>query len=124
ASLPPAAPQWLSEAERDRAGRFATAGLRHRFIAGRATLRRLLAETLGDAPGRLPIVEDANGKPRLRDRRLAFNLSHAANHALLAIGPSGLALGIDIERIEAIVDVDALVTICLSPAERARFANF
>ena len=124
APLPPDAPQWLDDAERERARRFATPNLRHRFIAGRATVRRLLAETLGDAPGRLPIEDDRNGKPRLRDRRLAFNLSHAANHALLAIGPGGLALGIDIERIEAIADVEALVTICLSPAERARFAGF
>ncbi len=122
AALPPDAPGWLNDAERERAMRFATATLRHRFIAGRATLRRLLADRLGETPGRLPIEDDADGKPRLGDHRLAFNLSHAANHALLAIGPAGLALGIDIERIEAIADVEALVTICLSPAEQADFS--
>lgn len=122
--LPPEAPGWLDEAERARAGRFATATLRHRFIAGRATLRRLLAERLGDNPERLPIEDDANDKPRLGDHRLAFNLSHAANHALLAIGPSALALGVDIERIDAVADIEALLTTCLSTTERASFASF
>jgi len=124
AALPPGAADWLSDAERARAQRFATAALRQRFVTGRATLRRLLAERTGDAPDRVPIEDDDDGKPRLANGRLAFNLSHASNQALLAIGPAGLALGVDIEGIAGVSDVEALATICLSADEQARFADF
>src|SRR5690606_11159283 len=123
APLPPGAAEWLDPAERERSLRFADPALRQRFVAGRATLRRLLAQRTGDAPAKVAIEGDAHGKPRLCGSRLAFNLSHAGRHALLAIGPAGLELGVDIEDIRAIADVDALATICLSPAERACFAE-
>lgn len=124
APLPATAAGWLNPAERERAARFATATLRQRFTVGRAMLRRLLAEHTGEAPERLAIEDDTNGKPQLVGRPLAFNLSHAGNHALLAIGPARLDLGIDIEDLAAVGDVDALVTVCLSPAERQGFARF
>src|SRR5690606_30989708 len=123
APLPPGAPDWLAPAERARAARFARAALRQRFIAGRATLRRLLAERCGGEPAGLAIEDDPDGKPRLGRGFPSFNLSHAGRHALLAIGPPGLELGIDIEDIQAIDDVDALVPVCLSPDERIDFAD-
>lgn len=124
APLSPGAPDWLAPAERERAMRFAGAPLRQRYVAGRASLRRLLADRTGDDPARLVLEEDANGKPRLPGDPLAFNLSHAGRHALLAIGPAGRELGVDIEDIRGIADVESLTAICLSAAERAAFAGF
>jgi 4'-phosphopantetheinyl transferase len=120
-ALPPGATEWLAPTERERANRFATEALRHRFVAGRATLRRLLGERTGDHPGDVAITQDALGKPRLAGPGPAFNLSHAGRHALLAIGPSGLAIGVDIEDVRAVADLDTLAPACLAPRERPPF---
>lgn len=122
-ALPGEALGWLVAAERERAGRFATPLLRHRFAAGRATLRRLLAERTGGHPASVALLEDGDGKPRLAQGQLAFNLSHAGRHALLAIGPAELELGVDIEEERAVLDLEALAPMCLSAAERAEFAD-
>lgn len=120
--LPDGANDWLAAAERARAERFATARLRHRFTAGRATLRRLLAERIGAHPADVTLREDPDGKPRLAEGRLAFNLSHAGRHALLAIGPAGMEIGVDIEEMRAVLDLEALAPVCLTLAERTEFA--
>jgi 4'-phosphopantetheinyl transferase len=58
---------WLSPTEHARAARFGTDALRRRWIAGRATLRLLLASALGIDPAAVPLQRGIRGRPELAD---------------------------------------------------------
>lgn len=121
APLADAAPGWLSASEYARAERLALPLLRRRFIAGRAGMRQLLARHCARQPAQLEIVDDSNGKPQLADRALAFNLSHSGRHALLAVGPAQLAIGVDIEELARLGDLAGLARLCLTMPEHGEF---
>ncbi len=76
----------------------------------------LLAERLAEDPARIRIVNDAHGKPRLRDHgALDFNVAHCDGDALFAFTVAG-KVGVDIERVRAL-DLRIART-CLSVAEQ------
>ncbi|WP_086998394.1 4'-phosphopantetheinyl transferase family protein [Rhizobium sullae] len=92
----------LSSEEIARASRFVQARDCHRFIAGRAGLRRILARYLAVAPRRLGLTYNAFGKPQIAGsnrRQLHFNLSHTETTAMLAVSDH-YHVGIDIETIK------------------------
>lgn len=90
----------LSADEQQCADRFRSGQLRNRFIAGRATLRAILARYLAASPAAIAFQYNARGKPSLAppwDRRgLGFNLSHAKGLALVAVA-GGREVGVDVE---------------------------
>jgi 4'-phosphopantetheinyl transferase len=101
-----AAEALLSDDERARGRSFATAPLRHRFVAGRARLRALLGEHLGLDPRTLVFAENAFGKPRLADHpSVHFSLSHSGDRAVLAASEQR-EIGIDIERVRPLDHLD------------------
>ena len=87
----------LSPDERVRAARFHHARDRDRFVAARAGMRRRLARYQGMAPHSLAFRTSPTGKPRLDPPAVAFNLSHAADLAALAV--ARFPVGIDIEQV-------------------------
>ena len=95
----------LSEDEDARAARFVFYRHRARFIAGRASLRRILGRYLEMAPERLDFGYGHRGKPFLKDdpagKALRFNLSHSSELALLAVVGSR-DIGVDVERVRAV----------------------
>lgn len=93
----------LDDAERARAARFRFEDHQHDYIVFHALLRALLARYLGAAPGELRFTQTAEGKPLLEG--LAFNLSHSADRALLAV-TAGEPVGADLELERE--DLDAL----------------
>jgi 4'-phosphopantetheinyl transferase len=99
----------LSNAERERAGRFKFARDRQRFIVARARLRELLATRLGVRPEAVEFVYGSHGKPELGPHcaasGLCFNVAHAQDLAIYAFS-TGRAIGVDVERIRAIDDAD------------------
>lgn len=114
----------LSPAEHARAARFGTAELRRRWIAGRATLRRLLGTTLGVTPAEVPIQRGPRGRPRLADDclRIDFNVSNTRWVALIGIAcdlPNGTRIGVDVEHEERVVGADRLALKFLTARERA-----
>ncbi|MBF5042082.1 4'-phosphopantetheinyl transferase superfamily protein [Aggregicoccus sp. 17bor-14] len=115
----------LSEAERVRAGAFAFARDRDRYVLTRGTLRRLLGAALGEPPEALQLVEGEWGKPALAPAHagpVRFNLSHSGEHALLALA-QGRELGVDLERAKDGVDVPGVSRLVFSAEEqRALFA--
>lgn len=86
----------LAPDEAARAARFVRPEGRAAYRTGRGRLREILASYTGDAPAALRFAQNAWGRPEL-PAGPAFNLSHAAGWAALAVSPTPVALGIDIE---------------------------
>jgi 4'-phosphopantetheinyl transferase len=111
----PASIQHLAETlavdELKRAAAFRFAHLRRRFVVTHAVVRLLLGHYVGAAPSSLRFSFGTFGKPslvdRLRGEPLAFNISHSDELALIAVA-RGREVGVDVERLRPIEDVDAI----------------
>lgn len=99
--------RFLSEDERLRADRFATPGLRNRWLVSRAGLRDILARYCGTRPSAVRFDTEPSGKPVLSDGKagagLHFNLSHSGSIAAVAVTTAG-PIGVDVEVIRRISD--------------------
>lgn len=99
--LPPAdlsaLAQTLSPDEQQRSQRYYFQRDRHRFIAGRGTLRQILSQYTAQPPQQLQFTYSQKGKPALIESSLQFNVSHSHQLGLIAI--SLLPIGIDIEHL-------------------------
>ncbi len=111
-----AATDILSEDERARAARFHFERDRHRFIAGRAALRRILAAYLDRAPAALVFAVGRHGKPALENLGLEFNLSHSGGCGLVAV-TRGRRVGVDVERIRTDFACEDIARRFFAPAE-------
>jgi 4'-phosphopantetheinyl transferase len=111
----------LSETERVRAARIRFDADRERFVASHAALREILASCLDVAPASLEFGEGTHGKPFLaapaHGRSLRFSLSHSGEIALVALS-LGREVGVDVERVRPLDDLDGFVARYLSPLER------
>ena len=88
----------LTSEETKRANAYIQAADCRRFIAGRAMVRFALATLLDCAPGDVPLVKGAYGKPELDlEGGPVFNLSGTNGMLLLALSRSGETLGLDVE---------------------------
>jgi 4'-phosphopantetheinyl transferase len=114
----------LAEDERERAARFRFRRDRERFTAARGTLREILGAYLGRAPGDITFVYGEHGKPALAPPLsgggLAFNLSHAAGVALVAL-VRGRPVGVDVEAHRPLDDLLAMARSVMTGAELAAF---
>ena len=95
--------RFLDPVERARADRLCDLGIRERFVAGRGFLRETLAAYLDLQPEEIRLGVGEWGKPRLGEvvgyGALSFNLSHAADLAVLAVA-SEREVGIDVEMMK------------------------
>ena len=104
---PPLGEWWLTACEQATLARLHVAKRRSDWLLGRWTAKRALAACLGDLSrlARLEIRAAEDGAPEAFLDGLAvpltLSLSHAAGSALCAVAPAGVALGCDLERIEA-----------------------
>lgn len=117
----------LSHAERERAGRFASAMHRTDYVVSHGLLRDVLARYTGVAPSALTFSGGHTGKPRLCDqtdvdRAITFNLAHADGRALVAVA-KGDEVGVDLERIRADLDPLSLAQQFFAPSERKIIAR-
>lgn len=111
----------LDEQERERAARFAFERDRRRYVAAHAALRRLLGRRMGQAADTLRFETGAFGKPRLAgERRCSFSLSHSDDQALVAVSDDD-EVGVDLEQLRPLPDIDALARQCLATRERFHF---
>lgn len=101
----------LTVDEKVRAQRFYFERDRNRYIFARGTLRTLLAVYLGLEPPKIPIIYGPIGKPALGpvpgDKHLEFNVAHSNDWAAYVFGWER-PLGIDLEHVRPLADVDAL----------------
>ncbi|MCG2578644.1 4'-phosphopantetheinyl transferase superfamily protein [Dechloromonas sp. XY25] len=114
----------LNTAERQKAARLATAGLRRRYVATHATLRCLLGSRLGLPPQAVELACGRYGKPALAGACAAadlhFNLSHCDGLAVFAFA-EGAEVGVDIERLRPMPMADHLVASFFSRREQAAY---
>jgi 4'-phosphopantetheinyl transferase len=87
----------LSEEERRRASQYRFDRDRRQFVVAHGVLRLLLEGYTGRSAQSLRFTHNEHGKPSL-DGGVQFNLSHAADVALIAV--SRMEVGIDIEQVE------------------------
>jgi 4'-phosphopantetheinyl transferase len=109
------------------AGRFKFEQHRRRFIMARASLRHILARYIGEPPGVLRFDLGPCGKPHFANAwyaaKIAFNLSHSEDWALIAVAP-GFAVGIDIELVRPALATDDTIKLVFSPTEQIALAAF
>ncbi len=114
----------LSTEEKERAARFKFEKHRNRFIAGRGALRDILGHYLDANPADLKFNYSANGKPGLLTVPPAgnfhFNLAHSDDLALIAVTRIGM-VGVDVECIRPVKEMDQLVARFFSPRENKLF---
>jgi 4'-phosphopantetheinyl transferase len=112
----------LSAGEAARAVRCTVVAARRRHIAARGLLRVILSGYLDVHPEDVALETGVGGKPRLADREgPRFNLSHAGARGLLAV-TADREVGIDLEEVREVGDLQRLAETCFSPAERAALA--
>lgn len=113
----------LSADERERARRFRFDLHRRRYVSAHAGLRRLLSDRTGVAARALAFDVGAFGKPCLSQVPAChFNLSHSGQFAAVAISRAG-EVGIDIEEMRDVPDLEALGAANFSPAEQAMLTS-
>lgn len=108
----------LDDREMARADAFRFARDRLRYISAHAQTRRILGQYLGLTANSLRIAELPSGKPILQDHpHLHFNLSHSQDIAML--GVAGAEIGVDVELMRVISDLDDIAEYNFSKREVA-----
>ena len=90
----------LSSVEQDRASKFKFETDRRRYITAHAALRSILSSYVNSPARELQFASGPYGKPKLAPihdkKKIAFNLSHSHEVALIAI-TQGREIGVDVE---------------------------
>jgi 4'-phosphopantetheinyl transferase len=113
----------LDSSEQERAARRRFEPHRSRFIAARASLRMVLARYVKTTPEEIQFAYGPHGKPSLQfptSPVLEFNATDSDDLVLVAVTAAG-PVGVDVERIRALKDADALVKRFFSPRENDLF---
>lgn len=99
----------LQADEQARAARFITDELAARYSVGRGVLRVLLGQYLERPPQSIEFRYNPYGKPSLKDNPidLQFNISHTQQIAVYAFTRQ-TQLGVDIEAVQAMDEMDAI----------------
>jgi 4'-phosphopantetheinyl transferase len=106
-----------SEADRERAARFWRREDGDRHLSAHGALRLVLADYLACDPLALRFVSGDHGKPFLEGALLEFNLSHSSDLALIAVA-GRRRVGVDVERLRSVTDLDSLATRVCTEDER------
>lgn len=114
----------LSEEERIHAAHYAFKHLEKRYLISRILLRRILASYTQTLPEQLIFTPEPCGKLNLASPSfpLQFNLSHSKDLILYAISRS--PVGIDVEFIRPLENMDDIVNNYFSPHEILRFHSY
>jgi 4'-phosphopantetheinyl transferase len=116
----------LDTEERSRAARFRFARDRQLYVRAHVLLRRVLSLNADVTPEDWRFERGAHGKPALCRRHhpalhdLRFNLSHCQGMAAVVVA-RGREVGIDVENLDAMKDVDELAATILAPDEQTHW---
>ena len=115
---------YLSRAELARASRFGHSRLRDRYVMGRRSLRSIIGGELGLDPGSVENVRGTRGRPQLAGKPppLDFNISHTDGVAIVGVVQHA-RIGVDIERIDRVINVAGIARKFLTANERSELAG-
>ena len=100
---------FLTDEERADALKFTHPSVRARRIVSRHLRRRLLSESTGRSGEELRFIDGEQAKPRLVDGEgWDFNTSHAGDFVAVCAAP--FPVGVDIEEIRAVAEMERIVT--------------
>ena len=109
----------LNPVEHQRATSMAFERDARRYLASRHALRRALSAVTRALPQDIRIDADAVGKPCCPGfDGVQFNLSHSGHRGLIGVSTSSSAIGVDVEVVRSLPEVQALALTHFSPAER------
>jgi 4'-phosphopantetheinyl transferase len=113
----------LSSDERDRAESFRFDHLKRRFCVSRGLLRLFLGTYLAAPPGDIEFSYGKYGKPSVAGvEGFQFNVAHSENVTVYAFA-FGCELGVDVERIRNMEDIDAIARHFFCSEEAADLNN-
>lgn len=113
----------LSDEERRRAMQFRLTQAREAFVAARGALRYLLGCCLDRDPAALRLVDDSLGKPHLAcGETTQFSVAHSAERLVIALG-AGCPIGVDVEQMVSLENLDRMVGRCFCPEEAAEILS-
>ncbi len=112
----------LTEDEQVRAYRFKFDYLQTHFIIARGVLRDILSRYLQLEAKHVQLTYSKFGKPSLTDHEYEFNLSHSHNLAVYAV-TVGKRLGIDVEGIRQIANLENIAMRFFAPIEYRTLCN-
>jgi 4'-phosphopantetheinyl transferase len=108
----------LSEGEKSRIDWFSFLQVQNNYIISQGVLRLILAGYLNIEPSQVQLSKHAKGKPFvLNDASLFFNLSNSGKKAVFAFSRN-TEVGIDLEMIRTLPDLEELIQKNFSPQER------
>lgn len=114
----------LSKEEKSRAQKFARTDDRNNYIFAHSMLRQILACYSGIPPQKLTFTFNAYGKPfLLKTPNLSFSLTHSKDVVLVALGHA-VSLGVDVELVRFIDDIDGIMKGNFTNKERAYIQTF
>jgi len=112
----------LAPEEAARAAGFLRERDRGRFVVGRGLLRQVLARYLGCGPDEVPLLE-VEGRPAVAGAcHLENSLSHCEARLVLAVSSSA-RVGVDVERVRGLRDLEELAALVCTPAEQRFIAG-
>lgn len=106
----------LSDDELARASSFVFDLDRNRYLAGRLALRELLGRYLDRAPSDVRFAYSSYGKPEVPETALRFNVAHSDDLAVIGLTEHD-RLGVDVERIRELRDLDDVARTIFSKRE-------
>ena len=113
----------LNNDERKRHDRLMDKDKADEFLCSRACLRLLIGDIVSVDPSSIVFDKNKHGKPFCADyQNCCFNLSHSQGHIIIAISPTIIKLGVDIEYYRDL-DFDALSKRYLSNEENVILNN-
>jgi 4'-phosphopantetheinyl transferase len=116
----------LSAEERARARRFRSASDRDAYVLRRGMLRTILGRYLSRPSSDVRIGAGPHGKPCVQsgraDQELGFNATSSGGLAVVAAAGSR-SVGVDVEKIREMADMDQLAALFLSSREFGRFCQ-
>lgn len=117
ARLQPSAWQkWLTPDELARAGQFRIVQHKNRFVVTRGLLRTIIAHYIHYNPPTVPLHYTDTGKPYVKNF-VNFNLSHSRDMVVFAICDISTQVGIDIESIDATLNIESIMRHYFSDSE-------